>query len=82
MKIISEALKEYIDKHSVDFGDSNCETVLDQIYQVYAESRESDPPEIQACFADLNNFLEALPLADNNAIFSLCCHLCTAYEQA
>ena len=80
MHNIAKRLISYMDKHSIDLGDTDCETVLDQLYQAYAESRESDPPEIQAGFAELENFLEILPLDDNNAVFSLCCRLCTAYE--
>ena len=70
MDKIANWLKAYIDAHPFDPGDSNCETVLDQLYQAYAESRESDLPEIQAGFAELENFLETLPLDDNNAVFS------------
>ena len=80
MHDLAQRLKAYIDTHPFEPGDSNCETVLDQLYQAYAESRESDPPEIQAGFAELENFLETLPLNDNNAVFNLCCRLCTAYE--
>ena len=81
MRDIAQRSKAYIDAHPFEPGDSNNETVLDQLYQAYAESRESDPPEIQAGFAELENFLETLPLDDNNAVFNLCCRLCTAYEE-
>ena len=81
MKTINEALKSYIEKHPFDSGDSGCKTVLDQLYQAYAESHESDPPEIRAGFAELENFLESLPLDDNNAVFNLCCRLCSTYER-
>jgi len=62
-------------------GDSDCETVLDQLYQAYAESHESDPPEISEGFKELEEFLCTLPLDDNNAVFNLCCSLCTAWER-
>lgn len=80
MKTIAEALKAYIEKHSLDLGEGGCETVLDQLYQAYAESHEPDPPEIRAGYAELETFLENLPLDDNNAVFNLCCRLCVAYE--
>ena len=67
MKTISEALESYIEKHPFEPGDGGCETVLDQLYQAYAESHESDPPEIRTGFAELETFLETLPLDDNNA---------------
>ena len=80
MRDLAQRLKAYIETHPFDTDDSNNETVLDQLYQAYTESRESDPPEIQAGFAELESFLESLPLDDNNAVFSLCCRLYTAYE--
>ena len=80
MDKIAQRLKAYIDTHSFDSGDSNCETVLDQLYQAYAESHESDPAEISEGFKELEKFLCNLPLDDNNAVFNLCCRLCSAYE--
>ena len=79
-KSLAQRLKAYIETHPFDPGDSDYETVLDQIYQAYAESHESDPPEIGEGFKELEDFLCALPLDDNNAVFNLCCRLCTAYE--
>ena len=80
MDNIAKRLVSYMDKHPLDLGDTDCETVLDQLYQAYAESNESDPPEIRDGFKELEEFLCTLPLEDNNAVFTLCCHLCTAYE--
>jgi hypothetical protein len=81
MKEIACRLDAYIQKHPFDSGDSDCETVLDQLYQAYAESHESDPEEIGNGFKELEEFLHTLPLEDNNAVFNLCCRLCSAYER-
>ena len=81
MRSISARLDEYIRTHAVDLGDSECETVLDQLYQAYAESHESDPVEISEGFKELEDYLYSLPIEDNNAVFKLCCSLCTAYER-
>ena len=80
MDKIAQRLKAYIDTHSLDLGEGDCETVLDQLYQAYAESHESDPSEISDGFKALEEFLCNLPLDDNNAVFNLCCRLCSAYE--
>ena len=77
---IAEALKAYTHNHPFDPRSCDSETVLDQLYQAYCESHESDPPEISEGFKELESFLESLPLDDNNAVFNLCCRLCTAYE--
>ena len=81
MDKIAQRLKVYIETHPIDLGDSDCETVLDQLYQAYAESHESDPSEITESFKELDELLGVLPLNDNNAVFNLCCNLCTAYER-
>ena len=80
-------LDQYIDdmqllcKYHIGTADSDSDAVLDQLYQAYAESHESDPPEIRDSFKELDELLGALPLDDNNAVFNLCCSLCTAYER-
>ena len=81
MDKIAKRLKAYIEIHPFDSGDSNCATVLDQLYLAYANSHESDPPEIREGFAELETFLKSLPLSDNNAVCNLCCCLCAAYER-
>ena len=80
MDKIAKQIKAYIESHPIDLGDSDCETVLEQLYQAYAESHESDPPEIGDGFKELEDFLCTLPLDDNNAVFNLCSRLCSAYE--
>ena len=81
MENIVKRLNAYIAAHPFDPGDSNCETVLEQLYQAYAESHESDPPEIRNGFKELDDLLRDLSLDDNNAVWNLCCQLCTAYER-
>ena len=80
MKSYLQKLETYLGTHPPDLGDSDCETVLDQLYQAYAESHESDPREISDGFKELEEFLCVLPLDDNNTVFNLCCRLCSAYE--
>ena len=81
LQSFAEALKAYTRSHPFDAGNGDAETVLDQLYQAYAESHESDPPDIREGFRELDVLLGHLPLEDNNAVFKLCCSLCTAYEE-
>ena len=81
MDNIAKRLTSYMDKHPIDLGDTDCETVLDQLYQAYAESHESDPPEISEGFKELDSLLGNISLEDNNAVFNLCCRLCSTYER-
>ena len=81
MQSFAEALNAYTRNHPFDAGNGDSETVLDQLYQAYAESHESDPKEIGDGFKELEAFLHTLPLQDNNAVFNRCCRLCSAYER-
>ena len=81
MKKILQSLKSYIETNPFDSGSDDCATVLDQLYLAYANSHESDPPEISEGFKELEEFLHTLPLNDNNAVCSICCHLCGEYER-
>ena len=81
MENIARRLNAYITTHPFDSGGSDYETVLDQLYQAYTESHESDPPEIRDGFKELDDLLGDLSLDDNNAVWNLCCQLCTAYER-
>ena len=76
MDSFAQRLKSYVETHPFDSSDSDCATVLDQLYQAYQESHESDPLDIRAGFRELDDLLGHLPLEDNNAVFNLC----TAYE--
>ena len=80
MRDLTCRLDAYIRKHPFDPGKSDCDSVLEQLYQAYAESHESDPLEIRDGFRELDTLLGSLPLDDNNAVWNLCCQLCTAYE--
>lgn len=77
----AKRLKAHIENHPIDFGDSQCQTVLERLYQAYAEAGENDPPEIRKAFEDLGSFMEQLPLKDNNELFQLVCELCIAYDR-
>ena len=81
MKTIPEAMKAYLETHPFDSGSDDCATVLEQLYLAYANSHESDPPDIREGFAELETFLKSLPLSDNNSVCNLCCRLCAAYER-
>ena len=81
MNDVARRLDEYIQAHPFDSGDGDCGTVLEQLYQAYAESHEHDPAEIGNGFKELEEFLCELPLDENNAVFNLCCRLCSAYER-
>ncbi len=81
MQSISQIMKAYLNAHPINLGETDCETVLDQLFQAYAESHESDPAEIREDFKELGEILNKLSLDDNNAVFSLTCRISIATEK-
>lgn len=81
MSEIAKRLNAYFEAHPFPAEDGETTFVLEQLYEIYAETHESDSSEITAGFRQLEEFLHALPLADNNAVFTLCCKLCSEYER-
>lgn len=60
---------------------SDAASVLEFLYIAYTEVQDCDPPDINEGFKKLGVHLEQLPLNENNAIFSIVCELCDAYEK-
>ena len=81
MQTLLELLKQCAEIHTFDSGDPENRTVLDQLFCAYQDSHETDPPEIKDGFKELDTYLRQLSLDDNNAVFNLCCSLCSAYER-
>ena len=80
MQPLLEMLKQCVENHTFDSGDPDNLAVLDQLFCAYQDSHETDPPDIRDSFRELDELLGHLPLDDNNAVFNLCCRLCTNYE--
>ena len=80
MQTLLELLKRCAESNSFDTGDPDNPAVLDQLFCAYQDSHETDPPEIKDGFKELDIYLRQLSLDDNNAVWNLCCRLCTAYE--
>lgn len=53
---------------------------MDKIAERLKAYIDAHPCEISEGFKELEAFLCTLPLDDNNAVFNLCCCLCTTYE--
>ena len=81
MQTLLEVLKHCAESNSFDTGDPDNPAVLDQLFCAYQDSHETDPPEIKEGSKELDTYLRQLSLDDNNAVWNLCCRICTAYER-
>lgn len=78
---IAHHLANHLSSHSFSLPNTDNTSVIDLLYTTYADCLGQDRKEIQDGFLALGNHLEHLPLDENNAIFSIVCELCGAYEQ-
>lgn len=78
---IVQQIAQCLSNHSFHLPDTDTETLLEWLYICYTETQEQDPPEINLGFKNLGSYLEQLTLDENNAIFSIVCKLCNAYER-
>ena len=78
---IAQWLNEYLRNHAFDLHGCDSTSVIDFLYTAYTDNLEQDPADIQERFEKLGGRLEQLPLKENDAIFSLTCELCGAYEK-
>ena len=78
---VAQLLSQHIHAQPFHLDGTDTASVLEWLYLCYTESQERDPPEIDQIFRRLDTHLEQLPLDENNAIFSIICDLCNAYEK-
>jgi len=76
-----EKLKAFLAEQSPCFGYDDANSILEMLYYYYTTANPVDNAVIRCQFRDLDNTLSHLTLAENDAIFSLTCNLCTAYER-
>lgn len=78
---IAKAFSEHIHTGAFGFKNSDAASVLEFLYIAYTEIQGRDPKAIDQGFVRLGEHLELLSLDENNAIFSIVCELCDAYEK-
>ena len=77
-----QQFKEELSKRQILHNGCNCTSVLEIIWECYAESNPVGDADIQRCDAALAPIFEKLPLEDATKLFLLTCELCTAYQHA
>ena len=76
-----EKLKTFLAEQPLHCEYTDANSILEMLYCYYSEENPIDSAVIRCRFRELDSILCRLPLSDNDAIFSLTCKLCSAYEQ-
>lgn len=78
---VVQLFSQHIHTHPFHLDGADAASVLELLYITYTETLGRDPEEIDQGFINLGTYLEKLSLDENNAIFSIVCELCNAYEK-
>ena len=78
---IAQALYAYIKATPLTFDDGDADSVLELLYNAYVNTQGSDPEEIKAKFATIEECLCEVSLDMNNYVFAAVCDLCMAFEK-
>ena len=78
---IIQDLLTYIRTSPLPYDDRDADSVLELLYNAYVNTQGSDPEEIKAKFATIEECLSEVSLDMNNYVFAAVCDLCMAFEK-
>lgn len=77
-----QQFKAELARRRISYNGSDCTSVLEIIWECYAESNPIGDTDIQRCDAALAPIFDKLPFEDATNLFLLTCELCAAYQHA
>ena len=78
---IAKALLDHIQTDTLHFEDCDADSVLELLYNAYANAQGADPDEIKAKFTTVEDCLTGISFEMNNLIFATICEQCIAFEK-
>lgn len=78
---IAKALLNHISADTLHFEDCDADSVMELLYNAYANAQGADPDEIKAKFVTVEDCLTGISFEMNNLIFATVCELCIAFEK-
>jgi len=80
MTIQNSQVFEYLNTHPILSHDGDLASLLELLHQIYIAGNPIDSGKIRACFQNLQQILDRLPIADVDAMFRLVNDICYEYE--
>lgn len=74
-------LVSHLSRQATACGTLDGETLLEQLYFLYAENVRMDPPEIRNLFGQLESVLAPVPAELSNTLDVLICRLCSQHQK-
>ena len=82
MKSFYETLKNHIESHPLNYGDSDIQSILEMLWNTYCQHNQMDSEQIKNGFAELYSHIKHLPLSDVDGVIDIVCSLCWEHEKA
>lgn len=76
---INEVL-DYLDAHPIRYYNGRIQSLMEMLYDVYAEYNCVESQEIQELLQAYDHLLEALPRSIKDELWTLSCNLCREHE--
>lgn len=76
---INEVL-DYLDAHPIHCYNGKIQSLMEMIYDVYAEYNYVESEEIQGLFGEYDHLLYAFPQSVKDEVWNLSCSLCREHE--
>ena len=81
MKDCIENLKNFLSKQTPSFGYTDADSLIELLYYYYTQDNPVDGVMIRCHLEELSHYLEPLPYADHEAVFTTAIMLCAAHEK-
>ncbi len=81
MKDCIENLKSFLSKQIPSFGYTDAASLMELLYYYYTQDNPVDSVMIRCHLEELSHYLEPLPYADHEAVFTTAIMLCAAHEK-
>ena len=81
MKSFYETLKNHIEAHPPNYGDSDIQSILEMLWNTYCQHNQLDTEQIREGFTELYRHMKHLPLSNVDGVIDIVCSLCWEYEK-
>lgn len=79
---IWDTVKKELSEYAPNFGEAAASSVLEMMYETYADHNRIEPDDVQPAFRELRFLLNGMPYEPTERVFAMVCDLCYSHERA
>ena len=74
-------LKDHIEAHPPNYGESDIHSILEMLWNTYCQHNQLDSEQIKDGFAELYQHMKDVPITDMDGVIDTVCSLCLEHEK-